>query len=1782
MKQNISKFVILSAIIIAVNLAGLFWIHHSLTALDPAIVKMTAGLSPNNINPDRIHIKFDRNIAPPEKAGHPEVTELFALIPDMHGKWVWQDKDVIEFLPEEPMLPGRTITIEPTESFKTATGMSIQPDGIVRLETVSLQLDDVRLIASDNRHITIELTFNQPVKPDDLLRHVSFYEQNEERSKLVRVLSLTKTSDIKQVIRFPRPRSKKVEFVINKNLTGDGAELGLKQHITRSLEITSGFSFLSSYTSSSRFEKTSTVTLRFSRTLKRAQALPEIKITPAVEDVQFRRSYNDLRLTGQFTPGKQYTITIPSILSADNDKTLGREISITVDIPDRSPGIRFTHRSGILSPRGKKTLDLKAVNVSGLKLSSWRVHENNLVSFLQRNDLARTSRFQHEKVLDLDVPRNETRDYAIELEGLIDAGPGIYSISAANTKSSWNSSRTLVSITDLAITCKKYTDGVLVWVTSLADGNAVAGATVKAISYNNQVLTTDKTNDKGVVLLKYPSSSPDGPIWVLTAQKNNDLSHLRPNDNQWMLDNVDQSGRAWPRSTEVMLYGERGVYRPGDLIHLTGIIRDKYGNIPPQLPLSLKIIRPDGRQVQEQIITSADNDQGVFHADFRTDSDTQTGTYTFNISYPGATDKLGSTKVFVEAFVPLRMEIKANTSAKWYGPEDTPSVLVTGRYLWDQPTADIPVKVTSRLRLINFRSDEHKDFQFGSPTRRILVSPSPVSGKLDNAGKAELDINLSNSMEPDLCQLDITATITEPGARSVSRNISTIVDKMDHHIGLKRPAGQLVTPGEPVNIEWISLSGRCQPVISDTLEMRLYSVEYDTVLRLVNNKRTWRSVEKLKEIKAQQIAATNRAQGVFEIIPPFPGHFRLVVSDSKTQSNTTMRLYACEGAVRQSLKMNDPEQLEIVTDKEKYLPGESAKVLVRSPLSGKMLITLETDRIKHIQVLELINNTAQIEIPLDPEMRGGAYISATVIRAINSDEENWLPHRAMGMKRIMIDHKDNVLPVTITAPAKTEPSQTVNISVKTAAPIDPNNPSVIHCWAVDEGILMTTNYQAPDLVDYFLQPKRPGVFTSDMFYRLLPDYTRAETITRIGAGGGRYNAGKLRRNPVPSKHREPNVIWNKTMKVSADGTIKFDTQLPELIGRLRLMAVAVDHDRYGKTQTPVIVTSNLIVEAALPRFAAPGDAFEIPVKLFNSTNQTITVSLETKTTGPLTIIPLDNGSIEVSPDKPTSLTLKARAINTGQAELNIQAKGNIAGSNDTLSAFSKASLPIRAATALHSEISLQTLDAGNELTLKPSASFISGTENIDINISSRPSVQLTPALEKLLSYPYGCAEQTTSRLFGLLYAPHILGQERADSISGMVQAGITRLWSMQTVSGGLSYWPGGTQPNQWASAYAAWCLTEAQNAGHQVDPRFTAELLKYIESLLQNTDDENNFDRNTKALLCHILSANNKAPIGWMNSLAEQKKRIDTAGKAHLAAAFYAAGQTDRAKDMLPDESSLDMAIPTATSGRLTTALQQKAVLLSVLMEIEPDHAMVVPIVRQIQKARTDGAWRSTLENSAVLIALSKYQLYISKEEPNFTGQVTTASGEVFEFDSDLVFARTIEKSDGPISITSAGNGKIYLVRTSEGLAKKGLVPPYNSHIAVLRKWLDNKGEPIYMENLKVGDLINIEIELESLDKRHTSNIAIVDALPAGMEVENPKLVTSAISQRPKGSNADHMEFLDDRVILFTSIGSKKKVFRYALRITTTGIFELPPIQASCMYDPAIASLGESQKITIK
>lgn len=1773
------KFAFLACVLVAINVVGLVWIHHNLTKVPGQAVRViSAMLSPSIPDADCFTLTFDRHMVLPKAVGRAEEAAVFKIEPAWPGKWIWAARDKIEYMLYKPLPPGRVFSISSTAELKRRTGKVLDGKTEFRFETGSLELISCGMIAADQVHLTLELTFNQPVNPPDLLRHISFYD-GKSSAKLGHVQCLTKGPAEKMAVRTSRPSSNRLRIVLDERLVGHGAELPLGKKVTRNYRISPGFSLLGQHVETPRLNEIISVRLRFSHTLSREQEPPKLAIVPAVEEVKTHRSGNDLVVSGRFKTGVPYDIKIPGTLLADNGQTLGEEQTVQVNIPARKPGVGIPNRRGILSPLGNMTLEMKVANVAGLKLTAWRVHENNLVPHLWGVSRYATSRSLGEKIVKLDVRPDQLQKLAVNLRDFLKDPPGIYRIRAQAVGRRWTADYALIAVTDLAITAKLERTGSLVWITSLRTGKPVAGATVRALTYTNQLLATGRTDERGIVRLAFPLRGPDGPVWVITAEKNGNLSYLKPNDSRWVIDDVDQAGRSYAKTYEVMLYTERGVYRPGDIIRLTGIIRDGQGQIPPAFPLAVTVTRPDGRQVAELMGQPQENGQGFFHVEFPTRSTDRTGPYRFAAALPGSKDVLGWTHAQVEAFMPVRMEVKAQPTAARFGPQDTPRIKVSARYLWDQPAAKLPISVECALNPAAFKSKKHPDFQFTAPKGNKRISLPTSTGRLDESGKAELEIKLPDALKPGVYGMRLSATVTELGGRSVSSNTTAVLDSLDRHIGLRLSAGQVVSIGQPVAVDWVRLTGADEQAAPGEMTARLDCVEYDTALREVNNRRVWRSVEKTTKVKSHQIKASAGWRGSFEVTCADAGMYRLTVTDKKTGSRSRLEFYASQDqAGAQSLAMNRPERLEIIPDRKKYLPGETAKVLVRSPLPGTLLLTVETDRVLASHIAQITDNTAEVEVPLPRELRGGAFITATVVRQVDPKRKSWLPHRAMGMARVLIDHDSKRLPVTFIASKKAEPGKGLSVTVKTAPPTDPQRPTFVHLWAVDEGILLAAAYRTPDLHGFFLGPRRAWVATADLFSRLMPDYDMPAQMTRIGADGG-PELDDLRRSPVPTRLREAAVVWRKVVPVDSNGQVTVEMKLPELVGEMRLMAVAVDHDRYGQGEQAVTLTSPLIVETTWPRFAAPGDAFEVPVKLFNSTDSSLAVRVKTAITGPVEISPdpaLER--IVVNPGQPATRFLKVRATALGPVDVRVEAEELQAG-DDALSAYSKASFPVRPATALHTEVKLLSIPAGDKLVIDPPDSFIEGTARMTIDISPRPSVQLGPALEEMIDYPYGCVEQTTSQLFSLLYAPRILTSARAKQIEPMVQAGIARLWSMQTRSGGLSYWPGGAKASMWGTAYASSCLLEARNAGYKIDPRFMKELLEYLQSRLKTTDEDAP-DINTQALICRVLSMFDHPPHGWMARLAERKKQLDLAGLAHLAGAFWAAGRKDRALAILPKQPPAK-AVATTTAGRLTSQVRQEAIWLSVLLDIAPADAIVPRLAGRLDKARRNGRWASTLENAGAIAALTRYQAMTAKDKPEFTGTIEAAQGRPIPFDHTKPVSHKFAKVAAPIIVSSAGSGTIYVAVSSEGLAKEGVVRPYSRQLSLERRWSDRDGKPVDPAKLRVGDLVRVQITIRSPLAR-VNNIAVVDALPGGMEVENPRLATSAAGGGQTGHTPDHVEFLDDRVVLFCTAGPAKRIFRYALRATTAGRFHLPPIQASCMYDPAVASLGEPARAIIR
>ncbi len=1809
MRQVPRRFWMLSALLLVLNVAGLLWIRQELrTQHDPETgpLRVVSSLPREHVDQaERLSLVFNRPVGEPDKLNQRlEESRPFEVSPQVRGEWTWVTPKRLDFVLDDPLPPGKTFRVEPASGVDTQLGQVVQINNKIEFQTRVLELTECRLVSSDDSHVTFELKFNQPVAPNDLLTALRLSTRvNEGRdsqtadpvsadagddssapnsgvqSRLDAVSLINEPSD-SIVVRCQRPESGLLIVELEAHLTGHNAELPLGVALRQELRISPAFAFLRTKVDDLGIDRFFQVDVYFTSGLDPDQRLPPFELSPPVQQIESMLTGThslkgrSLRLKGQFEAGRRYQLELPGTLLAQSGKTLGRKTRVTFDVPDREPQIMLSDRRGILSPFGNLNIEMQTLNVGNVKLRASRVHANNLVPHLHGQWKRRTSVSLAERAFQIDYPRNEEVPHTLDLRSLLRKPIGLYQISVDATDASWTRDSAVIAVTDLGLTMKQQRGRMHVWVTSLRHATSLAGVRVASISYNNQVLASGTTDDQGLVEMDVDRVHPDGLPWVILAEWKDQTAWLRTDQGHWVIDDIDQSGRSASETYDVLLYSERGTYRPGEVIHLTGIIRDNNGETPQPFPLHVRVIRPDGRTVGTETVQPTADAHGMFHLDWLTPKTAWTGPWRFQVSLPGDEDALTESHAYVEEFIPIRLELQARPTQRLV-TDNEPRIDVTARYLFGTPASGLQVQAAGEFRATRFRSERYPDFTFGPRRVSQRIDPGTIDIRLDKAGRGRIDLIEQTPDDKGCWHASFAVTVAEDGGRSVSTHTDFDLDTLHRHLGIRLESGSVVSVGSDVNVEWTLRSAADQAAEFAPVSFELLRVEFDNVLRRNNGHSTWESIERTKSIWKQTVSDSPMDEiGLTTTTCPNAGVYRLIAVDSRTGRESVLQFRAVEsGASSLSMALDRPERLSLKLDRTRYRPGDTANVVVTSPFAGNLWLCLESDRVLWSTVVRLDKNSAVVQVPIPQDLRGGAYVTGSVVRAVDPNLTEWLPHRARGMAHIVTDHSDRAMPIEIETPESVEPGTSVTIAVS-AQP-----GAMIHLWAVDEGILATSGFATPNPHAHFFARRRNEVTSSDVFSRLLPDHRRPATFHRIGAGV--EGTDPLRRNPVPTRQREAAVIWNTIRRADSNGRLTEEYTLPHLTGRLRWMAVGVIGDRYGSAESPINVTSPLLVEASWPRFAAPQDAFRVPARLFNTTDEPFSVKLETSVSGPLTL-KHDDSTIVVAPRSSHVVWLTATATSIGSVEGMIHVVAT-STNGTSLTSDSQFALPVRPATSLETDREFLTLKAGESHSLKTAPRFLRDTVRTRVTVSAQPGLDLQPAVDQLLEYPYGCVEQTTSQLRGILAARHWLGFEtetaaddRHEAVSALVDAGVSRLWSMQTRSGGLSYWPGSVESHFWGTIYAAETLLDARDQGYAVDSRLLSSLQKFLEQNLHQAGNAELSDLNSIAELCCVLSRLDAPPTGWMSRLTERVDDLDMAGRAQLTLAWLHAGHRDRILESLPSDT-IDLQAERSYSGRFASNTVQQARLLNVLLEVDPDHQWIPQLVTRLRKARRSGRWLSTLENAMVVNALSAQQA-ASGSAIEFSGRVTIGD-ESFELQPGATRVVLLTPVDDPFEVRAAGTGQVFATVETTGLAKN---PPDERDrvIQVRRRWLDRHGEGIHPQQVRVGDLIVVEVTLKTSGRSSIESIAIVDALPAGLEVENPRLRTSDRSAFDS-SSAKRVEFLDDRVLLFTTATPRSTTFRYGLRAVTEGAFIVPPIQASCMYNESIESIADGGRLVI-
>ncbi len=1521
-------------------------------------------------------------------------------------------------------------------------------------------------------------------------------------------------------------------------------------------------------------------------------------------------SVNSVHIRADFTPGKTYKVRALKGLPGLNGSTLEKEVAQTVLIPDYPAQIGFADAGRYLSTRGRRSLKLEGVNVTNVTATVRQVYDNNLLYFAMRES-DRYVRDYGSHVRGLMGPAS-----ALKLEpGLLTNRPGTFPLDLSSVVTNglrgvfWVSvsadARTrepgedyeygdddsrvvsrLVVVSDLGLSVKNTPSGLLAWVTSLHTGATVTGATVRVYSVSNQELGLATTGPDGVAHIPLdPEADATAEAYVVTAATPDDLTFLAMETTLVAIPG-EQGGAPFLRQGyEAFLYSDRGVYRPGETAHLRVIVRDPARGAPEPFPLELRVIRPDGRDAAK--VTAMTSALGTVEFAHLFDPSGPIGGYSIQAYVPGNKEPIGVLSLQHEEFVPPQIVVKMEVDPARVSTGEVFSVRTTASHLFGSPAASLAIRRSMTIKAAPFAPAGWEDHAFGDAQRSAASRYTDAEeGELDENGVDDAERSVTvTSLPPAALLAVLVSTVIDGTGRPASAFGRKQVDPVPFYIGVKAGSGNWVAgQSRPVDIAAVHPSGVATN--AGPLTARLEKVLWNTVLERGNNGGyTYVSKATRETVWTREVPlADGRAR--LDVASAIAGSYELCVT-APSGAATRVPLYVSSGTGGwQDVDVAKAGKVELSADVDAAAPGQMIRLTAKAPFQGRALVTLESDRIVTNAVVEMTGNAFEIPLRVPDTTDSTVYAVVSVVRALKAGD---LPgtHRATGLLAIPVRRAAEKAALVIEAPELIRPQADLVVTVR--APDLAGQPAEITIAAVDEGICMLTAFETPDILKWLDRPRSLAVRLYDAYNYLLPEVSD-ELFGRGAKVGGDGDMGLgSRLNPIDARRFRPVALWSGTLPVGPDGSVTAKLSVPEFTGKLRVMAVACGARRYGKAAQHVLVRRPLVVQPALPRFAAPGDRFDAGMRLHNLSGAPVNAKWTVTVIGAATLAGDATGAADLAKDGQTSIRIPlAAAATSGVARVTFAAGEGDLRYEETLE------LAVRPARSSVVESGALAVPAGESRTLDWPAGFAPASVRDRLCVAGLPSLSFSGGLEYLFRYPYGCLEQTTSTSFPLLYLVDLAeltdprGRSRAEN-AARVQSGIARVLSMQLSDGWLALWPSSRDAYPYGSIYAAHFLTEAKKAGYEVPEAPFKDLLKAINSSLSSWNDggatANGFNNQEIAYALYVLALNGQWNEGWSARL-DEKADLAVSARILNAAAKAVSGKREEAAKKLTAVSPAALAAttPRQLGGSLNSPVQDLSLLLSAWLEIDPANPALPDLARRLEATQKGGnGWYTTHDNALALMALGKFAARVAAEQKPFEADITVGAAK---HAASTAKALSL-KPDGALEkvvITNRGPGTAYVSWMRTGIPSAGIEPDNTTGLKVTREWLDSAGQPRDPATFRQGDLAVVLVTVDSLG-REVDQVAVEDLLPAGLEVENPVFKTSAtvpwLSERTKGPLL-HVEHRDDRVLAFSGAFNGRLVFGYQVRAVTPGDYVLPAVSAECMYDPSLRAAKGAGRIKVE
>jgi uncharacterized protein YfaS (alpha-2-macroglobulin family) len=1408
--------------------------------------------------------------------------------------------------------------------------------------------------------------------------------------------------------------------------------------------------------------------------------------------------------------------------------------------------------------------------------------------------------------------------------------------------------KAIIQVTDIGVTMKRSPSNTLVWTTSLATATPRAGVRV-AFRHKHGDLMWEGTSDADGLVIGPGMQDFDGskPRYII-ATSGHELSFIDIED--WKFD-VEPYRFGVPyewNAPKVRVLGhvftERGVYRPGESAHVKGWLRleeDSELRALPTKQAQVTVEDSQGRVVIDREIQLTQLDG--FDLEVPIPKSAALGRWSVSIRPKGdvkAQGEPGGT-FRVEAYRAPDFEVTVTAGGEDAIVGGEAKLLVSANYLFGAPMAGADLTWRAVRRERSFAPPGWKNWTFGDNAGRFWWDDRHrdsyevdgddthigANGTVDIQVDVEHVVGLSGPQE-----LVVEATVEDINRQVVSSSTRIPVHPAAYYVGIRSP-GYMVEAGKrfSVGVSAVDPSG-------DSVDGRTVRVQLQ--------RRIWRSVRKKaagggfhwvseREDKTLTncVIKTRGDDKTCDFDLRKPGYYTLraeSIDDEGRKSRSSRSLYAYGGGYSW-WGNSDDERIDVIPDKKSYALGDTARLLVKSPFrKAQALITTERNGILDQRVMQLEGSANILEVPVTEAMLPNVFISVILIRGRLEDAPDdgttidpGKPAFKMGYATITVDRSSKVLSVTIESDKQSyEPGDTVRAKVKVTDHMGKPTAGELTFMAVDEGVLSLTAYQTPDPVKTFFRPRRLGVLTAESRRAIL---ARVDSDDEDGdkgddGGGGDEGGGESQNYRAAFA---TTAAFFPALKVGDDGVADVKFKLPDNLTAFRLMAVvASTENRFGSSETRIKVQKPLIIRPALPRFSATGDRFDLRAVVQTVGDHAGKVEVIVEIDGPIEALGELREVVELGPGAIAEVSFPVRVGAPGTATFRFRARA-LTGFEATDAVEMKIPVKYPSITRRIVETGRVRATRGDEgrvyKQLSLPQNIRSDVGGLTVELSSTGMNDLLPGLQYLVGYPYGCVEQTTGKTLPLV-ALQLLLEGEDISLPGIsrerafeyAQAGVDRLFTMQTWSGGLAYWPGGDQAHPWGSVYGGLALVQASRLdGMKVDQGKLERLTEYLVTVVNEEEAvpewyRHGARRNTQAFAAWVLAVAKAPQASAHTRLFEARSELSPFGRALLALAVIEGGGEPSMADTLLTEM-LSGAVEDGAGARLAEAdghypeimdsdVRANALALMALRRARPDDPLVDKFARTLLRARRSGRWTNTQDNAFAVLSLMDHFHAQEKDTPDFVAMVGVGDQvlgrEQFRsrgFDVREIFIpmarlKTLDRKNLGL-FRDGAQGALYYTLRLEYAPENPPTTDFDSGFTLRREYFAHDGpkQGEQVTEVNAGDVVRVQLTMVIPADRNY--VAIEDPLPAGLELINTTFKTTApsILDSLRGRERDDWEYWydsytfdrieqhDDRVLLFADyFPAGVYSHSYLARATTVGQFSVPSARVEEMYDPHV------------